>query len=223
MTNESSSRHRSATKSAATRRSQAKLAGVAAVTATCIALISHLLGGGAMPGLLGIVIPLILAMPVCLLLAKLRNSVARLGLSVTVSQFLFHTLFVFGAQRATAPSAAPAASSHDHSGHAAFSAATSDLATGASHSGHDGPLMWVMHALAAVVTTLILAHGEAILVAFASVKQIAAALFLRRTRLHEPLPIASAPNTALTTLDWVPALRTRSSAIVQRRGPPVVL
>lgn len=69
----------------------------AAALATAVALCSHVLAGGAVPHLLGVVVPFALAVPACTLLAQWRPALPRLGSSVAVSQLLFHTLFSLGA------------------------------------------------------------------------------------------------------------------------------
>jgi hypothetical protein len=65
--------------------------------ATCAALLSHLLGGGAVPGWLGLLVPWVLSLAVCTALAGRRLSLWRTTASVGLSQVLFHTLFVLGA------------------------------------------------------------------------------------------------------------------------------
>ncbi len=79
----------------------------AAAVATFVALLSHVSGGGEVPGILGIVVPLALSFVACTALAGRRTSALRLGLAVAVSQVLFHTLFVLGSYR-------PGAEGHVH-------------------------------------------------------------------------------------------------------------
>ena len=71
---------------------------LAAAGATFVALTSHLLGGGAFPTAMGIIVPLALSILVCVLLPGRRLSLARLTISVGVSQALFHLLFSLFAQ-----------------------------------------------------------------------------------------------------------------------------
>lgn len=69
----------------------------AASAATFTALLSHLAGGGAAPDPLGVIVPLLLSLLVCSLLAGRRLSLPRLAISVVASQALFHGAFVLGA------------------------------------------------------------------------------------------------------------------------------
>ncbi|RMI12901.1 hypothetical protein, partial [Cellulomonas triticagri] len=129
----------------------------AAGVATLVALLFHLLAGGATPHLLGVAVPLLLATAVCLVLAQVRLPWLRLALSVGVSQLFFHLLFSIGAPGAV-PAAGPV-TSHQHGA----AAVVLDGAGPATHAGHGGAAMWVAHVIAALVTVLALRHGEATL------------------------------------------------------------
>ena len=69
---------------------------IGASVATFIALVPRGAGGGALPGWIGIAVPWVLSVMVCTLLAGRALSLWRLALAVTISQLLFHTLFVLG-------------------------------------------------------------------------------------------------------------------------------
>ena len=59
-------------------RHQRSLRGIAAaVFATFVALASHMIGGGALPSAMGVVVPLVLSMLVCVLLAGRRLSLLQ--------------------------------------------------------------------------------------------------------------------------------------------------
>jgi hypothetical protein len=188
-------------------------AGAASAVATFVALMSHLLGGGAAPGPLGVAVPLLLATSLCLVLAPVRLPWLRLTVSVAVSQLLFHTLFSIGAGGAPAVAAGGA---HEHAGAAM-------LAPGAEamvHPGHASGAMWLAHAAAAVVTVLALRHGEAAL------SRVVAALRRAAHRVllaHVPvLPVR--PHVPAAPLSderaWRPVARALTAASVVRRGPP---
>ena len=131
--------------------------GSAASIATFAALLSHVHGGGEMPGAPGIVAPWILSLAVCTLLAGRRLSLVRLTLAVALSQFLFHALFVLGVSPTTSLTAsAGAATMHHMSGHTAMSAMP-DPTMSAMHAD---PGMWSWHLIAALVTTAALYRGE---------------------------------------------------------------
>lgn len=66
---------------------------LAASAATFVALTSHILGGGAFPTTMGLIVPLSLSILVCVALAGRRLSLPRLTVSVGTSQTLFHLLF----------------------------------------------------------------------------------------------------------------------------------
>ena len=121
----------------------------AASGATFVALLSHVAGGGAMPGWLGIAVPLILSVAVATLLAGRRLSLWRLALTVTLSQALFHVLFVLGA-----PTQSAVVAAHDHAAPLALPVVE------AVATPWTGATMWLMHGIAAVATTLLLHRGE---------------------------------------------------------------
>jgi len=137
---------------------------VAAAFSTFVALLSHVAGGGTMPGLIGIVVPLVFSTLVCVLLAGKRLSLVRLSLSVAVSQMLFHTLFILGTANGSSVVSSP-------SGHLSHGApVTLDAASlPMVHDGHAG--MWIAHVVAALVTIVALHRAETLLSAIAAVKE----------------------------------------------------
>ena len=78
------------------RLSRVARGGVAASVATWAALLSHVAAGGAMPGWLGVAVPLVLSVAVCTALAGRHLSLVRLAVAVTASQLLFHMGTIFG-------------------------------------------------------------------------------------------------------------------------------
>ncbi|GAB3153904.1 hypothetical protein GCM10027058_23370 [Microbacterium neimengense] len=124
-----------------------------AAVATFVALLSHVSAGGAVPGLLGIVIPFVLSLAVCTVLAGKRLSVWRLSVAVVLSQALFHTLFVVGSF------ALPGVGQEHHAMHGMGDAMPS-ASVGMADALHADPAMWLGHAIAAVVTILALHRGE---------------------------------------------------------------
>ncbi|GIG34934.1 hypothetical protein [Cellulomonas pakistanensis] len=186
---------------------------MASGVATFAALMSHVLGGGAVPGPLGIVLPLVLATPVCLVLAQVRLGWLRLACSVGISQLLFHTLFSLGAVGRAAPAADGA---HQHAGATTLVPDADAMA----HSGHASGSMWLAHAGAAVVTVLALRHGEAALArVVAAVRRAAHRVLVVRVPALPVLP--HAPAAPLRDEHaWRPVARVLTSASVVRRGPP---
>lgn len=175
---------------------------LAAGVSTGIALLSHLIAGGAMPALPGIVVPLLLALAVCVLLSGVRMPWVRLLASVGVSQLFFHSLFVLGATDVT-----HAIGTHAHHASAAPAAA---------------PLMVLAHGLAALLTAALLRHGEVILA------RIAEAVCRLGWRFrHAVVAVPARPTPAPATLPddraWVPVTRMLVLASAVRRGPPATV
>ncbi|MEV7974218.1 hypothetical protein [Cellulomonas sp. NPDC089187] len=176
----------------------------AAAASTLIALLSHLIGGGAMPGPLGVLVPLLVATSAGVLLAGVRLPWLRLSGSVAVGQLGFHTLFVLGS---AGSSSVVAATSHGH--HPVL------LVSGAGQSSAAG--MWGAHAVAALVTVLMLRHGEQLLTRIAAV--------LRRVVVRL-IRVVSTPLVAVVRarLSWSEPVVVRVTEVVRggvvRRGPP---
>lgn len=175
---------------------------VAAFVSTGIALLSHLMAGGALPALPGLILPLFLATGVCALLAGVRVPAVRLLVSVGASQLLFHHLFMLGA---TAPTGAGHA--HHHTAAAA-----------------PEPSAWMLlaHVAAAVLTALALRHGELILARIGASLRRLAWRFLRPVTPGPARPTA-APARLVDERAWVPVARLLVRASVVRRGPPSAL
>ena len=187
--------------------------GVAAASvATFVALLSHVAGGGAMPGWLGIAVPWVLSVFVSTLLTGRRLSLIRLSLSVALSQVLFHTLFVLGAADAGAATA----------GHHHGVAALSPLSAEATAALYADAAMWGWHVFAGVVTVAAIHRGERIV---AAMRTLAGELvdWLRRrlpASVLSPLPDAPrAPVSAVTAWSVEDAPRL---APLRRRGPPAL-
>ena len=204
----------------AERAARASRGLAAAGFSTFVALASHVLAGGEVPGLLGIVVPLVFATSTCIALAGLRRSWLRLSVSVVISQVLFHTLFVIGAAgTATVVTGTGGA----HAGHGAEPMVMAVGSSGSSmvHAGHSGAWMWFAHAVAALVTVVTLRQGEAVLARFAELAdRLVAVLFLPVVRL---LVLPTQPRAALTGVEgvWTPSPLPVVTTGTVRRGPPV--
>lgn len=194
---------------------------LAATFSTFVALVSHVLAGGALPGVSGIAIPLVFATSACMLLADLRFSWLRLSVSVAVSQVLFHTLFVVGTASSAVVQLSDPAAGGMHAGHAGHAAMTI-TASGESmaHAGHAGGWMWLAHIAAAVVTIATLHRGEAVLAQLkGALGRLVALVVVHVTRL---LVLPTRPRPALPAADgaWAPLILSVVSSGVVRRGPP---
>lgn len=182
---------------------------VAASVATFVALLSHVSGGGEVPGLFGVVVPLALSFVVCTVLAGRRLSPARLGLAVALSQLLFHTLFVLGSFQ-------PGVAGHVHgaplllTGDAAAPVVSVDAT------------MWAGHLVAAVATTAMLHRGERTVAVLGVLAGRCIAWVRARARVAA-VSVGPAPTRrvhAMVVADVVP-ISTVIVASARRRGPPL--
>lgn len=189
---------------------------VVAVLATFVALLSHVLGGGETPGWLGILVPLVLSLPVCVGLARWRLSLPRLVLSIGLSQFLFHALFVIGAPSGAAAFSSPAG----HGSHAVVFVAGEAATAAASGS----LAMWLWHGVAAVVTIAAVQRGES---ALTRIRRTGArVLSWVAARI---VPAAPRPDATERPRLPAPAFSSASRSVgpsfspLLRRGPPFAL
>ncbi|NQX17502.1 hypothetical protein [Rathayibacter sp. VKM Ac-2857] len=184
---------------------------VAATTTTTTALFSHVAGGGELPGLLGLAVPLVLSVLVCVALAGRGLSLVRLAVSVTLSQVLFHTLFVIGS--AEGPAGAMGTAHAHHGG-------TIDVSGATAHAGMAGS-MTASHLLAAVVTIAALHRGEALLLAIAATTAHA---IVRLVRVPVTPVLAAPPvrRSSYALREILPVATAVLAQAVPRRGPPAV-
>lgn len=191
----------------------------AATIATFAALFSHVIGGGAMPGPAGVVVPLLLSLMVCILLAGRRLSLMRLSVSVVASQMLFHTLFVLGTR--TSGAAVQNMSVGHHHGHQmmqmpAVSEQTITLV-------HGDTVMWVSHLLGALVTIAFLYRGEQAIHRLREVAEqfVAWVRYRLTTPIQFPVLVAPARVGPAEAKGWSVLSQIHASTL-SRRGPPRV-
>lgn len=184
--------------------------GVAASIATFVALLSHVTGGGAVPGWIGIVVPLALSFVACTVLAGRRLSAWRLSAAVVVSQLLFHALFVLGSYDL-------GAAGHVHG--AVVPALAADP-VGAALA--PDATMWLWHALAAAVTSLALHRAERTLGVLRALAGRAVEGLRARVRVMAAAFEPVSPRHRVAVV--VAVVRPTSvllAASARRRGPPV--
>lgn len=189
---------------------------LAACVATFVALLSHVSAGGAMPGWIGIVVPLIISVPVCVVLAGRSLSAVRLALAVGISQALFHTLFVLGTFAPSSGAATTRGHVHQVGLSMPMGAATETVVTGADTA------MWLAHAVAAIVTVAAVHRGEA---TGRRLIELARRLlsWVRRRILVSSIFSPPVPRLVRAGVVSVrPALSVVVVASSRRRGPPVV-
>lgn len=186
---------------------------IAALVATFVASVSHSTADGAPAPLIGMVLALLFAAPVCIALAGRRLSWIRLSIAVGLSQIAFHGLLLVGVGSGSG-TVAPALGAHAHG--AELANALGSTAVDPGHALHLQPAMWVAHAIAAVLTVLALGRGEQALRALLDLTGwtlVARLLVAAPVPAHRPVP---APHAL------VPALRSLFSlTVVSRRGPPL--
>lgn len=194
----------------------------AAAIATFAALFSHVIGGGDVPGALGICVPLLLSLMVCILLAGRRLALPRLSVSVIASQTLFHTLFVLGTPTA-GPAQAGMPAGHHH-GHAmmiqlpAMSGHTATLVQGDA-------VMWLSHLIGAVATICFLYRGER---AILRLRELAEQLisWVRHRLVSPSLPPLPSRRPGLAPAaepsGWTVLSQIQASTL-GRRGPPALV
>ena len=170
-------------------RKPAVLRGFAASSvAIFAALAGHVTAGGSMPGALGILVPWMLSFMVCVLLAGRRLNAVRLALSVGVSQFLFHVLFVLGSI-----TPAGATGGHVHGAPLVLPESGGIVETVAA-----GGMMWFGHAIAALATIVALHRGERLLIALRDLAQQSVRWLQRRVdAVLAPQSLRPAPRPTL--------------------------
>ena len=204
------------------------LRGVGAATAsTALALGFHLAGGGAAPGPLGLLVPLILS---CVGASAMMSRSPRLLTTMAaacLAQVVFHVSFSLGAVATGSTAVISAIPGGHHHGGAEGAAEIAAVVDRASHGGgvehsmlHGDVRMWSMHLVAAIVTALVLHRGEVLgrwLVAFgrAAVAAVLPATPLLVEPGEGPRVVVCAPVDVLRLL-----LLTR---VVPGRAPPLGL
>lgn len=169
-----------------------------------------------MPGVLGVVVPLVLSTLVCVLLAGRRLSLVRLTLSVAVSQVLFHTLFVLGTAQSTTSVSGP-------SGHLAHGTPISLDASPMpmAHDASAGAWMWVAHVAAGLVTIAALHRAEVLLSTGAAVKEFVLAHLVPAVLAALASPVRPARVTPRSDLRSPRPLGVYPETVALR-GPPAL-
>ena len=211
----------------ATRWARVARGWIVAVFSTFVAALSHTLGGGSAPGVLAVVLSLAFAGILCIGLAGRTLSLWRMGLSVGLSQLIFHGLFSLGTPGGALTAgtvSGQGAGAHQHQVVTGLvSSADAVTTVGVPVHGmfaHDAG-MWVAHAAAALLTVVALRHGER---AFWSLFSTAV---LAIRSLWEPLaPVAvrgvghRAPAAARV---FLPRALSTLLSTMRHRGPPSAL
>jgi hypothetical protein len=193
----------------------------AALIATFVALFSHVLGGGAIPGLFGIAVPLVLSLAVCTLLAGRKLSVWRLGISVVLSQTLFHTLFVLGTPTGGDAHGALLACGHQHG---VVSLPMPDASSETVMLIRANVTMWASHLIGAVITVALLYRGEKAIHGLRDIAQQLLVWMQHRVLLPPRIPVrvrVPRVRASVFTAVWA-VLAQICASTVSHRGPPRV-
>lgn len=174
----------------------------AASVAVFMAALSHVAAGGGAPAVLGLVIAGAFSVVVCVLFTLRRPSLPLLAVSVALSQFAFHLLFGVGDRGGSGLSVA----TQLHGDHV-MTTLVPDASASALHQ-HDGGSMWVAHALAAVLTVVVLRRGETAL------RRL---LALGRSGLGAATAVVRALQAGLAALPVVLARGVERAGFVARR------
>jgi hypothetical protein len=182
----------------------------AATVSVFVAAFSHSVAGGSLPGVTGLALCLALSVLVCVALTGRRLPLARLAVSVAISQAMYHWLFgALGSGTVVASGGRMAAHVHD---------AVAVLPTVTPHA-HAGGDMLLAHVVAAIVTVLVLAYGER---SIAATARYARTLVIAMLPAIPDAPAVPAPVRLLPTRLRVadPLPRRVDHSGLRHRGPP---
>lgn len=192
------------------RQARTARGAIGAALATVLAAASHSLAGGEVSAF-AVIVTAIIALPVCVALAGRIGSLWRVGLAVGASQFLYHWAFAgIGASASLSLGAAFPMGSH-----AAHLASLQRFVPDAVEAGSADALMWALHALAAVVSTILISRGER--------AALALGRSLRRALPRPVTPAAFERPAPAPILIEAPVLRDQVArfAAWSLRGPPL--
>lgn len=175
--------------------------------ATLIAAISHTWGGGSAPHPLLVIAVATLLTPLSALFVGVRQSRVRVAVAVVLSQAAFHLLF----QVLGSPTGVAAVGRVGHEHHIDLG-----LLGPSTPAAAPGAIMLLAHAIAALLTTLLVWYGEA---AVRIVSRWVEALFRHAASIApaEHRRPARLRSTTSSSFD------AGVSAAAPRRGPPVLI
>ena len=175
----------------------------AAGFATFVAAFSHTVVDGAGPSAFGILVSLVISGALCTMLAGRTMSLWRLTISVGASQAMFHGLF--------GSLGTPVVVGHR------MGAMPMDAASAPHHAG---AVMWLAHAIAAVITVVALRYAGS---AFWGVADTARLLLTRLAALFVPVTPTARSSATIADRNDLPRDLTRLLSPMRHRGPPAQL
>lgn len=183
---------------------------VGAALSTVLAAASHSLAAGEISAF-AVIVTAIIALPFCVALAGRVASLWRVALAVGASQFLYHWAFAgLGVSGALA-----GGSGFPMGSHAAHLASLERFVPDVIEAGSADALMWLLHGVAAVLSTILVARGERAVIALGR--------SIRRA-LPQPFSLAAFERRPLSPIRReAPVLRDqiRSYVCWSLRGPPL--
>lgn len=191
---------------------------MAALVSTFIAVCSHALAGGGVPGAAGIALCLVFSGVACILLAGRTLSTPRLAAAVVTSQFMFHGLFGM----LTGASASASAAGSMASAAESMSFGSESMSSGSesmSMSMSMGLPMWTGHAVAAAITVIALRFGERAFWQLVAVTTLTITWLLTQVCLVAT-EIRTAPPADAARRALLPRSQCLFLSIHPHRGPP---
>ena len=190
----------------------------AALATTLLAAASHGIADGVITPL-SVVATVLLALPLCVMLAGKVGSLWRLSLAVVPAQFVYHWSFA-GLGTATLSASDGGLVVSPHAAHlgmisASFPSITT-LTSEVAAAGAAETLMWASHAVSAVATIALLHRGERAAIHLMQV--------LRNTMpVVLPLTVQVPSRPAIRTPYRAPAEPARQIflSVISHRGPPI--
>lgn len=194
--------------SRAGRSARAVRGAIAAAAATFAVTVTHSIAAGMLPSSWAMAVAFVAATLVCVACSGRRLSWWRLSGAVAVSQAFFHVLLAadFGG---SSIGGSPALG-HAHQ----LGEVTAPVASHAVIAGI-APAMWIAHAVAAVLTVLVIGFGE---------RSVAALVRLARRSFRALRPVNALPSPR-ADVAMSPSVRRAPQSpvlsVVRRRGPPL--
>jgi hypothetical protein len=182
--------------------------------ATLVAAISHAIAGGSFASTLGLLLALMFSGVTCMALAGRRLSLARLSISVLLSQFAFHLVF-----SAISAGGGQVIGNIGHHGGGYLLISGNQAAMNMTSIETSG-WMWLAHVLAAAVTIAALRFGEAAFWGLRdSARMLVAAIW--RGIPAAPAFVAATDAGPVASRSIAPRIQRGFLEAVRYRGPPV--
>lgn len=190
-------------------------ASVLAVVVVYVAVLGHLTGGGMAPDLPAVALALGLSWPVCWQLTAVRRGFPAILAALTLAQPVLHVILEFGGALLAGFAGRTAAGHHE------TVAVTGDVA---APVGSGTVAMLSCHAVAAVLSAVVLARGERALAGALSAGRRIAAWVVSLVGALDCAPVPTVTAIAAPDVRDLPVPQSISlPARHGRRGPPQLL